>query len=284
MDASTALDIINNALGLINEARISNIDPTALTGTERTVAQKVVPFYDSNRKQLLSLARWSFAKEQKKLEVEWLENGGTTNNGGEAELYHLHHGIVTGQTVIVQDTGLYEGKWVVTRISNDELVLDNSVYKGVGQPGIFAVAPPFGYQYQMELPDNCLRVHSVDGAAANAPARFWKTVGSFLHYNADVANIEFCADVEDVALFTSFFKSALTKKIAADAAMVLLNNIQLRNQYLQEVENIDIPNARLQNEIDRDEQPYERNEQYGQPFRGFTNYEQVELEAPGGSY
>lgn len=284
MAITSALDIINHALRLLNESPISNVDPDNLTGVEKTTAQKVVPCYDIARQNLLTAHKWAFAKKAAKLQVEWLENGGTENNGGEAELYHLNHGLVTGQRVVVKDTGKYDGYWFITKIDDNNLTLDDSVYSGAGETGYFALAPLFGYNFQMTLPTDCLRVHTVGGVSAKSAARFWRVVArKNLEYNQDTADVWYARDEDDVEKFTPWFVSALCKMIAADAAMSLLNNTALRNQYLAEVERTDIPNAIQHNEIEKDEQPYEKAPMFGDPFRNDSLNDEMVFPITGGS-
>lgn len=282
MAITTSLDIINQALRLLNEATISDIDPNNLSGVERTTAQKVVPLYDVKRQELLTAHKWAFAKKAAHLEVAWMENGGTDSNTGEAELYHVNHGLVTGQRVVVKGTKLYDGHWIITKIDNNNVVLDNSVYTAAGDTGYFALAPRFGYAYQMTLPNDCLRVHTVGGVAARSAARFWRRVGkNTLEYNKEEADVWYGRDEDDVETFTPWFISSLYKLVAADAAMSLLNNNALRNQYLAEVERTDIPNAIQQNEIEKDEQPYEQAPDFGGRFRE-SSVEGYEVAAPEG--
>lgn len=92
--------------------------------------------------------------------------------------------------------------------------------------------PLFDFDYQFQLPVDCLRVYGTDlpqGAE-------WKVEGRLLLCNYETLNIKYIKKEEDCSLYTPAFVEVLALKIAADCAYSLVQSIQLADAMFKKYE------------------------------------------------
>lgn len=249
----TKLTIVNRALALLGEYRVTTLTyADGVSGQEQATIQKVNDQYDGSRDILLARYRWSFARAQAILTPDWQTMTTIADNGsGLVKITKVAHGLVTGDRVQNKDTARVDGPFFITRVDADNFTLDDSVYNSSITLGSFVKAPLFGNEFQYEIPSDCLRVNSVNGRKAQASRSYWTQVGNFIIVNTDSARITYTKRVTDETLFPDLFSSCLVKQLAADLAMPILGATTSRQELLQELENLDIPNARRANAIDK---------------------------------
>lgn len=249
----TKLTIVNRALALLGEYRVTTLTyADGVSGQEQATIQKVNDLYESSRDILLARYRWSFARAQAILTPAWVAMTTIADNGsGLVKITKVAHGLVTGDRVQNKDTTRVNGPFFITRVDDDNFTLDDSVWSDSITLGSFVKAPLFGNESQYEIPSDCLRVNSVNGRKAQATRGYWTQVGNFIIVNTDSARITYTKRITDETKFPDLFSSCLVKQLAADLAMPILGATTSRQELLQELENLDIPNARRANAIDK---------------------------------
>lgn len=249
----TKLTIVNRALSLLGEYRVTTLTyADGVSGQEQATIQKVNDLYESSRDILLARYRWSFARAQAILEPDWQEMTTIADDGaGLVKITKASHGLVTGDRVQNKDTTRVNGPFFITLVDANNFTLDDSVWNDEITLGSFVKAPLFGNEFQYEIPSDCLRVNSVNGRKAQVTRGYWTQVGNFIVVNTDTARITYTKRITDETLFPDLFSNCLVKQLAADLAMPILGATTSRQEMLQELETIDIPNARRANAIDK---------------------------------
>ena len=97
--------------------------------------------------------------------------------------------------------------------------------------------PIFGFDYQYELPSDCLRVlRAIAGDSTlqrSADIRH-QIEGNYLLANETSVKIQYIAKITDTTYYDSNFIEALALKIAADIAYPLVQSITLKQELLEE--------------------------------------------------
>jgi len=249
----TKLQIVNKALGLLGEYRVSTVTyADAASGQEASLIQKIDDQYDGSRDAIMARYRWSFAREQAVLEPDWIAMTTIEDDGnGLVKITKSSHGLNTGMKVQTKDTYRSDGGFFITKLTGNAFTLDDSRWSADITLGSYVKAPLFGNDFQYAIPNDCLRVNSVNGKKAQASRGYWTQVGNFIIVNADSARITYTKRVDDEDLFPVLFTQCFIKQLAADLALTVLGATTARQEMLQELETIDIPNARRANAIDK---------------------------------
>lgn len=86
--------------------------------------------------------------------------------------------------------------------------------------------PEFEYDYQFALPSDCLKVLRTELESDNIEDNY-RVEGRYLMSNDDAVSIEYIAKITDTNQFDSLFVDILAQKIAAEAAMPLINDARV---------------------------------------------------------
>lgn len=90
--------------------------------------------------------------------------------------------------------------------------------------------PIYDWDYQFQLPADCLRVYGTD-----LPKEYpWKVEGRMLMANVNAVSIKYIKQVTDVSQFTPGFSEVLATKIASDVCYSITQSVTLRDQLLRE--------------------------------------------------
>lgn len=250
----TKLIIVNRALSLLGEYRISTLTEGDLTenGQEQVLARKINDQYDLSRDLIMSKYRWSFARTQVLIEPAWVAIDSVADVSGEVRIRTASpHGRTTGERVVVKDTEQSDGHFNITVIDTDDFTLDDSVWSSGVVAGSFALAPLFGHNYRFAFPSDALRINTVNGKHAKAERSRWTISGREIFTNTDTARVVYTKQVTDVTLYPAEFVECLVKQLAADLAVPVVGTSSVREDILREMLMVDIPNARRSNAIDK---------------------------------
>lgn len=133
-----------------------------------------------------------------------------------------------------------------------------------------ATAPLFGYTYAFVPPADNLRIlglchghtsssgwrgndHDVD------PRLRWKSEGGRVLTNVNPCNVLYIIRVTDEGAFTPGFVSAFADRLAAEAAFGITGNGSLKNEIMNEYQNITLPKAKALDSQEGTPEVYETN-------------------------
>ena len=86
--------------------------------------------------------------------------------------------------------------------------------------------PLYDFDYQFQLPSDCLRVIGTDIPNAGA----WKVEGRILVCNQNAVNIKYIKQVTDASQFTPGFAEVLAAKLAADVCYAITQSATLQDR------------------------------------------------------
>jgi len=87
---------------------------------------------------------------------------------------------------------------------------------------LLVTTPLFGYDYEFQLPTDCLRV--IEVSDGSQPIMDFKIEGRKLLLNYDSVYIKYIANVTDPNQYTSQFIFVLSSRLAAELAYAITNN------------------------------------------------------------
>jgi len=134
------------------------------------------------------------------------------------------------------------------------------------EAALLTLAPVFGYARQFKLPSDFIRLLRLNGHDIQQRTDTYEIenldgVGLVLLSDADVAKIQYIAEVEDTttydALFVEAFAVLLGSKIATQIRQDEVKSQGLYNKYIQVV----LPRARKVDGNERNKQPFDPREQ-----------------------
>lgn len=132
--------------------------------------------------------------------------------------------------------------------------------------------PAFGWQYQYELPADCLRVVEMnDSEVGDEVCSEYIIEGRRLLTNADTVRIVFMRKVDDVSQYDSLFVQAFAVKLAIYLSEMIRGTTRKTEELVQLYERITAPLARR---IDANE---------GRRRKGLFSFNSLLLRARGGS-
>ncbi len=128
---------------------------------------------------------------------------------------------------------------------------------------VLVSTPVFGFDYEYQLPSDCLRVIEVtDGTS---PIVDFKVEGRKLLLNYDSVYIKYIAYITDTTQFTSQFVFVLASRLAAELAYAITNNkataelmTQVYMDRLQKCKETDAQESDSVNVIDQDQWTIEK--------------------------
>lgn len=95
-----------------------------------------------------------------------------------------------------------------------------------------ATAPDFEYGYRFSLPIDCLKVLRTKTESENIEDDY-RIEGRYLLSNDDTVLIEYIAQITDTTQFDAMFVDVLAQKLAAEAAMPLINDARVAQAAMQ---------------------------------------------------
>lgn len=99
-------------------------------------------------------------------------------------------------------------------------------------------APAFGWAFAYSLPNNCLRVWTLNGDEARMPDAEWEIEGQAILTDATVADIVYIQDLTDVTLFPPLFVKAFALSLAASICVEITNSADAKAALLNEFQAI----------------------------------------------
>ena len=90
---------------------------------------------------------------------------------------------------------------------------------------VLAATPEFEYDYQFQLPADCLRVIRTN--ESNTESADFKIEGDALLSNESAVKIKYIYQVKDTSLFDSLFVSALVARLASESAYAIVQSQSL---------------------------------------------------------
>lgn len=125
------------------------------------------------------------------------------------------------------------------------------------QLALLSSTPIFGYEYEFQLPSDCLRVIEVNDGTSVITG--FKIEGRKLLSDYDSVNIKFIGKIADPNQYTSQFVFVLSSRLAAEIAYAVTNNkatadqmFQLYAARLQQAKETDAQESDSVNVIDQD--------------------------------
>lgn len=237
----TETDIANLALSMIGGKNLTALDTD---NTPQAIACR--RWFDPARDEALASHPWNFAMQRWRNEITWTSIVGVAladSGTGEIRVTHTGHGFQTGYRVTIRNVeGVpnANGTWYITRINNNIFDLNDSVFSGthVSGTGEFVRVPLFGWDYQHTLPDDCLRVHRVNGQEANEEdsVPYSVELGKLLT-NQDIVTVRYVYKNETTTEWSQHFINAfallLGSYIAQDLTGPAGKAAELRGRYEQ---------------------------------------------------
>lgn len=98
--------------------------------------------------------------------------------------------------------------------------------------GLISQEPLYGFPYQFQLPNDCLRVIGTDMEGPSA----WKVEGRKILCNYSTLNIQYISNSADAQDFSPAFVEALACKIAADVCYSLVQNASLKEVLMRDAQ------------------------------------------------
>lgn len=95
-----------------------------------------------------------------------------------------------------------------------------------------ATPPAFGFTFRYTLPTDCVRVVDINNRQFT-----WQVEGRSVLTNENYAHLRYIRKVEDANEMDAMFRECLVLKLAADMAISLTSNIDLRSIYEQLFDN-----------------------------------------------
>lgn len=95
--------------------------------------------------------------------------------------------------------------------------------------------PAFGFAYEFQLPNDCLRVLETDSSNDIE----WQREGNVIRTDTSTLAIKYVAKITEVGLFDACFAEVLASKLAADISFSIVQNAtlkkQLNDEYMQKL-------------------------------------------------
>lgn len=108
-----------------------------------------------------------------------------------------------------------------------------------------ATAPAFGWDYQFDLPSDCLRVLEVNGSEeGDLISEPWVVEGRKLLTDAYSANVVYVKQITDVTLFDPLFVEAFALRLAVALSEVIRGTTDKTGELLTAYERVTAPLAR----------------------------------------
>ena len=108
-------------------------------------------------------------------------------------------------------------------------------------------APYFGWDYQYQLPVDCLRVLQVNGYEETDAPDNWQVEGGKLLTDEDTVQCKYIARVDDVTIYDPLFIEALSLKLAAKLCVPLTGSDSRAGGFMTDFERVTGPRARRTN-------------------------------------
>lgn len=139
-------------------------------GSISTYTTAAGQWFATARDEILRSHSWGFATKRTRLTQTYVALSGAaiTNSGGLIKVTKVAHGLTTGNRIYLKDAEgvtAANGQWYITRIDADNFTLDYSVFSGTytNGTGEYVLTPQFDWDFQHDLPADCLRVLKVNG-------------------------------------------------------------------------------------------------------------------------
>jgi len=232
----TRTDIANLALSLIGGSPVASIDdPTSQ-------ARACKKWFDSVRDEALASHPWNFAMKRAIITPWWRSVALITNDGDNINVVSAsgYHNLPSGSRVHVRGVRGLEaanGTWLIEG-SESNLVLIGSVFSGAAVPwtGQWTQAPTFGWEYELALPTDCLRVCGVNASdAAEDDSDFYVLEGGKLLFQEEEAHLSYVSRVAEPTGWPPDFCNAFALLLASFIAQELMGPtgraMELRQQY-----------------------------------------------------
>jgi hypothetical protein len=94
--------------------------------------------------------------------------------------------------------------------------------------------PLYGWEFQYQLPVDCLRVLDVNGWEIGSRPNAWEIEGRKLLMNEETARIRYIGRITDCNLFDAIFVEALALKLAAKLCLPINGSAEMTEQFLTE--------------------------------------------------
>ncbi|SKA88902.1 hypothetical protein SAMN02745166_01505 [Prosthecobacter debontii] len=242
----TQLELCNVALAHLGQARIAAI------GDANASARACDLHYEPVLKEVLRSHRWNFAVKRHNASLVWMDLDGFSDDSGGIQVDQgSPHGLATGDRIHIRNNtsqkGL-NGSWSVTVADSTAFILDEAVFTetGLTEDGEFVKVPKFGWSYQFDLPEDCLRVLEVnDSEAGDWISEEWVVEGRKLLTNASTLRLVYIRDLEsDEALTDSLFAQAFALKLAVALSETIRGTTNKTSDLLTAYQNVTAPLAR----------------------------------------
>lgn len=241
----TSLDIANSALIKLGERTISALsDQTA-------PAQAANTRIEFCRRAVLRTHPWNFAVRRATLSLNNI-TGIADNGGGLCRVTSALHGFSSSNKVSisgVRGTSEANGTWTITVIDPNTFDLIGSSFVNTYiDGGVVGLAAEYGWTFQHLLPTNCLRLLII-----NTDEDRWRIEGRYILSNESSLQIKYIVDHTDYDTMDSLFHEALAAYLAWDICYRVTQNLNLKNQILEDYSGI-VKRARF---VDATEEPAE---------------------------
>ncbi len=234
----TKTEICNLALSMLGANTATDIDTDTTPQAEATRR-----WFAPARDEALASHPWNFATTRARLTLTWTDLVGvalTDNGSGLIRVAHTGHGYQTGERTTFKDVeGVNaNGSWFITRIDNDTFDLQDSVFSGshTSGTGSFIRVPLFGWDYQHDMPADCLRVVRFNGLEGNEEdSQPFVVEADKLLTNADGVELRYIYQHTTVAEWPQEFINAFALLLASYLAAEIVESSgraeMLRKQY-----------------------------------------------------
>jgi hypothetical protein len=194
-------------------------------------ARKVRLFYEPRRDALQRMFPWNFCIARSYLTPVFVAITSLTNSSGKVLVTHNSHGLNTGDRVTIKDVAgiTANGTWRITVLTNHTYTLDGSAFSGtVTATGSYHVAPNSKWAYRYPKPNDCLRVHQVNGNYASVRQPDFDLEGDYIVTDAATVELRYTAKQDDPEKWDALFLQAFVHDLAASLAIPLSQSTALR--------------------------------------------------------
>jgi hypothetical protein len=101
-----------------------------------------------------------------------------------------------------------------------------------------ATPPVFGWAFQYQLPEDCLRLFELNGWDVARRPGFWEIEGRVLLTNEGEAQVRYISRVTDCNKFDALFIEALALKLASKIARPINGSAEMSGEFLTEYEKV----------------------------------------------
>lgn len=226
---ATQLEIINFALSHIGEPPI-----TELTAGSTKAADAVNATYQLVLESLLRKYRWNFARESKVLTPSYVAIVSLAAHSGGQILVETsaNHGLADGTLVTLENTGA-DGVYSTVSVTTKKFYLADSVYRTGLTLGKFTVSPPHTFGYFIALPDDCLKLRSLnDYETDNLDGATYQLQGRNILLNENEARVVYTRRLEAGGEdeFDSTFVEVFSFALGAAVAMPITGASSKRDE------------------------------------------------------